>query len=182
MSAQWPNPPDGTSLVAQFLKRLLARCMMGEIVEGPGYRLQQTAKGTILDLRPAAGSTPKQTATLQAFTLVSVQANFITATNDSTGVSTLLAKPPKLRNSILAQTIDGVPYTYAYNSTVERTAMTTGYTEFQRVVERYLAGDKIYGMQASATGVVDANGVAIPWIDINVDGREWAARADQSGP
>lgn len=130
-----------------------------------------------LDVNSAA----RQWCAVQGFTIVSIQGDYITATNNITSASTLIAKPNKLRNSITAQTIDGVAYTYSYTSTVQRTASTSGYSEYQRVVERYLVGDIIYADRPSSTGVTVA-GVPLVWMDTNRDGREWAARADQSAP
>lgn len=130
-----------------------------------------------LDLNLAA----RQWCGMQDFTLVSVQGDYITATNNITSASTLIAKPFKLRNSITTQTIDGVVYNYSYTSSVQRTATTSGYTEYQRVVERYLVGDIIWADRPSSTGVT-VSSTPLAWMDTNRDGREWAARVDQTGP
>jgi len=50
-----PNPPNGSGTLANWLKRLLAYVVAGEIKPGPGYRVRRTTTGTTLDLDRGSG-------------------------------------------------------------------------------------------------------------------------------
>lgn len=134
-------------------------------------------------------------------TVTSVSGTTIGISNATTGSNsgnytfshlTRVAKPSKLRNSISSQVIDGTTYTLTYTSAVQRTKSTTGYTEYQRIVERYLTGDEIWfvavsnsdigGMTSVSDTISTSTTTPIVYLDTNVDGREWSARSDQSGP
>lgn len=83
-----------------------------------------------------------------------------------------VAKPYLLRNSIASR--GGITYTYSATDTREADDGAT--TEDQVVVPSYIAGDVIYSLSIviGSTGVTDAEGVAVSWLDLNVDGRAWA--------
>lgn len=135
------------------------------------------AELTYLDL--GVGRTWIKPSQPQDFTIVSISGDYVTATNNATSVSTNIAKPFKLRNSITTQTIDGTAWSYTYTSTVQRTAAAAGYSEYQRVSERYLVGDIIWADLPSATGVT-VSGTPLIWMDTNRDGRQWSAKVDQT--
>lgn len=120
---------------------------------------------------------------------------FIAKDIDHGSTLTRIAKNYKLRNSITSATIDGTSWTYTYTTPIERTATTSGYSEYQRVSPRYLAADYLLAenvgqtvlsgssaMVSVADTISGTPGAAITWIDRNEDGRAWAAKRDQTGP
>jgi len=91
---------------------------------------------------------------------------------------TYIAKPPTLRGSVAAR--DGVTYSgvHAQNG-LTRTATLGAATENQIVVPNYLVGDVVMGARNVKGGVgvsrtVAGKQVALLWVDLNVDGRQWA--------
>jgi hypothetical protein len=106
-----------------------------------------------------------------------------------------VAKPAKLRCSITSQVIDGTTWYLSYTSATQRTkanaVSSPTYSEYQRITERYLAGDEIWFVQVdnedigsieSVSDSAGSAGAAITYLDLNIDGREWSAKQDQSGP
>jgi hypothetical protein len=102
-----------------------------------------------------------------------------------------VAKNYKLRNSITSATIDGNSWSYAYTSSVKRTATSGSYSEYQRVSPRYLPGDEIWylpvanadiGSMVSVSDSIGSAGTPITFLDCNVDSRAWAPKVDQTTP
>jgi hypothetical protein len=142
-------------------------------------------------------------------TVTSVSGTTIGISNATTGTSSgnytfsslvRVAKNAKLRNSITGETIDSVTWSYTYGASspyasVARKATATisgnSYTEYQVIVPRYLAGDEIWyipvanGQIGGVTSVPDTisstAGANVVFMDINADGRAWAASAGQAG-
>ena len=115
-----------------------------------------------------------------------------------------IAKTAKLRNSITSETIDGTTFSYTYGASspytyVARLASATisgsSYSEYQVVVPRYLDKDEVWAMEVNNSdigGIVavsdliaslggPGSGTPITLLDLNLDGRAWAASANQSG-
>jgi len=109
-----------------------------------------------------------------------------------------IAKPFKLRNQIVTETIAGEQINYEYTTPTERIASLDSdpdTTETQVVVPYYLpqvrneaaeilyAGDVIYASQvAGGTGVwrefEEDPSEQLQWLDLNVDGRAWAKKTE----
>lgn len=118
------------------------------------------------------------------YNLTNIYANYFIAS----GVR--IAKNPKLRNSVMTESIDGNVFTYAYGASapfnfVSRQATGTvsgnAVSEFQVIVPRYLTNDEIWAIPAT-TGIVSVAdvisatpGAEITLLDLNVDGRAWCA-------
>ena len=90
-------------------------------------------------------------------------------------VDVYIAKPPLLRNSVVARA--GITYTYSAVDT--RTADDGAATEDQVIVPSYTVDDEIYAMRGinRGSGVFsDPNSTQkIEWLDLNLDARAWAA-------
>lgn len=118
--------------------------------------------------------------TIAAFTIsTTVNSEYWVCTPVGGGSSTNVAKPGKLRNSVTSATIDGTGWTYSYTTTIERTAISGSYGEYQRLSPRVLAGDLIIAANigAASTGVT-----SVDWQDLNVNAVAWAPKVDQSTP
>jgi hypothetical protein len=95
-----------------------------------------------------------------------------------------IAKSMKLRNSITNETINGIAWTYTYQSFHQRTASATisgtPVTEKQVVVPWFLTNDLL--QVATTTGIVTLpSGAGVTsLIDLNVDGRAWARAFNQT--
>jgi hypothetical protein len=95
----------------------------------------------------------------------------------------LVAKNPKLRNSLASAVIDGATYNYAYTTTVDR-SVSGGATETQVIVPRYIVEDKPATIHGDAIMAIPFDsglkadetdgGGEINLLDLNVDGRAWA--------
>lgn len=84
-----------------------------------------------------------------------------------------IAKPMKLRNSIVSAVIDGVTVTYTYGGTfMTRVATIAATTEDQVIVPRYLVNDLIFAIDSA--GGTAISGALKDKIDLNVDGRAWS--------
>lgn len=84
-----------------------------------------------------------------------------------------IAKPYKLRRSIASETIDGTLVSYTYASDSERTATDGTNSETQKIVPRYLVDDLVWGI--TATTAVTKDNASLTILDMNIDGRAWAA-------
>lgn len=165
-------------------------------MQGLGYKVKESPTGTALEIRPGGGGgTPAAPVSVQEFFFFSSFKDYWLCT-DVTGVTQYrVAKPHKLRNSISGEVIYGasVGFGYPHNiSTADplyglyRVASIGGLAENQGVVPQCLHLDKIYAItvpairttEAADTGV--ATGTPITLLDINADGRAWAAFQNQN--
>ena len=87
----------------------------------------------------------------------------------------LVARPWLLRRSPFdGSSWNGIGFTYSDDQT--RTATQAATTEVQRITPAYVVGDIIYCAGRVYGGVaVDLTGVPLTGLDMNVDGRSWAA-------
>lgn len=85
-----------------------------------------------------------------------------------------VARPPTLRASAAGR--GSITYTGVATDGQTRTASDGVDTETQIVIPSYLVGDVIYAVRnvVGGTGVTREAGVAVGWLDLNVDGRQWA--------
>ena len=198
------NAPDELrdgSRAAGWLNKLLAFVKMTRLVEGVGYRLIQTTRGTALEIQPGKGGGEASTGTVQmrvtainSDTLSCVRWSQSAAggslnlsppqeTIDALPVE-LVAKPWRLRKTPFEGKTVTIPleylplsirvtYTYDPAFSTARRASIVGTPTFERqyIVPRYVVGDVIYVSEADSTGI---DGVTK--FDINADGRCWAAK------
>lgn len=153
-------------------------------------------------------SAPSQPVAVAQFAFVQSYRNYVIGRNLATNVLTQIAKPYLHRNSNTNLLRDGQQWTLTYPQNpavgvaptsaiafVSRTATrpSDGYFEYQRITDPWTPAsgnpsqpaDVFYAMQVPATGVVSEQldtitpvGTAITWLDMNTDGRAWAATPD----
>lgn len=126
----------------------------------------------------ASGSVAKE------YTLKSVSGDYITGeAQDSSSV--IIAKPYRLRHSIVSSQAETINFTYTYGTLLDNLDglrfsndnLLSPTVETQLVIPRYNVGDKIYGVTVDHTGVSYGNpSSASTVIDMNVDGRSWARK------
>jgi hypothetical protein len=102
-----------------------------------------------------------------AFTLVSVQDDYVRATLAGTSTDYSVAKEYKLRNSLLGETIFTVPHTYSYaagpdSNNIQRTNSDGTISEVEIVIPPWVVGETLYAVQV-ATGLVDLSSNPITW-------------------
>ena len=95
-----------------------------------------------------------------------------------------IARPYLLRTSIFTRSISGTTYHYSYSGVQSRTSTNAADgedTEDQIITPSYQVGDIIYAIRPIVPGllVMDSYGDYIQWIDLNIDGRMWAAEATE---
>lgn len=134
---------------------------------------------------PTSLDGPGTFAGVTAFFVVSVDSDFLVCriqsdegTQDNDGDTVFVVKPYLLRNSITSR--NGITFTYSATDT--RQADDGATTEDQVVVPSYVAGDIIYAVPvdnglASVTAVAADGSTTPEYLDLNVDGRAWAATA-----
>lgn len=189
-----PTRPQGESNEARFQKAVWEKLWGRREVPfiKPSQQIVQQSQGLVVGV----------------FDFVKAFSEYITAT-DSSGVLTQIARPPELRCSILARTIDGGVFTYAYQQPpnalawVARTVTSSSLTgpEYQRIRPIYFAGiagqtpaqpaTKIIAIKYTAADIVsvgaaggdtlNAVGTPITWIQIS-DNRMWVRKVDQTQP
>ncbi len=179
-----PNPPQGSSYAANWLRRIRQSVLEQRILPGIGYRVKCTTLGTYLEIFPGNGGSG-----VGLYRYVSMGQDHIVC-REWDGVTpgtqdVLIAKPYKLRYSITHQDIGGVGVDYSSYSLTGQTRLATGGTdtETQIIVDRYLVDDLIFAI--SATTLVEVTTGSPPdevtqklgLLDLNVDGRAWAAVA-----
>jgi hypothetical protein len=194
----WPKPPLITTPGGSWLDRLLKACISRQLLPGPGYRLKQTASGTILELdRLAGGGTTAAPLVIQMFALTTLPGGDVVkgkTWNGSAlgGSEVTIAKPHRLRKSIASEKIDSITITYATpGGTADvdnnRTASDGTTPEAQVVYPRYTTltrlGEATPGTNSLALIVAakPANGTGIAgvdWIEV-LPARVWARRFTQ---
>ena len=120
------------------------------------------------------------------FRVKGVQGDYVTCrTWDGTtqgGDDILVAKAPALRHSLLAQTIDGNSVTFDGHTITggvcKRVAHAAGFTDQNEYVLpqwQISTGQdsEIWAIQPTAGTGVSVGGIAVDWLDLNVDARAW---------
>lgn len=184
MSESAPLEPTGNNCEASFAQKVSRKTFgqSGRIRNTSTVRVDERHDGIFLHVKKVRPSTaPKDSSSpIQAFLIsTTVNGDYWVCTAVVGGATVNVAKPYKLRNSITSATIDGNAWTYAYTNTVERTATSGSYSEYQRISPRVLANDLIFAANigATATGVT-----SVLWQDLNVNGCAWSPNVDQSAP
>lgn len=165
----------------------------------PGLDLPYVANDIIIATQPTGGTgvfvsgsdvgwvdvnyDGRQWQNVDYFNLVTMFANYFTATSILSGNTVAIAKNPCLRNSIASEPIDSLTWTYTYQTTgtyayVTRKAVNSTYTEYQVISPRYLTSDIIMARRV-LTGLVDGSSNPINWQEETP--RKWLARASQTG-
>jgi hypothetical protein len=128
-----------------------------------------------LNLSAAAG----QTASLRLFQIQVIgidSLSCIQVDGEAVETNVEVAKPFMLRGTLE----EHGDVTFTFVSETERTAAATGEAdETQVIVPAYEVDDFIIGIRkiTGGTELLDSEGNAIQWIDLNIDARAWAKQA-----
>jgi hypothetical protein len=187
---QPPGELRGSHRLVGWLNKLLWFGMANRLVEGVGYRLSRTWRGTSLEIATGGGSG----SSLKAYQIVSIENDFYSCLawtgSATTGDEVYIARPfehmvSNWNGRSIAYDSDGDAFTatYSYTSTTKRTKTVGAVAETQVLVPYFKTGlHIIYAMKVSGlitagaafTPVTDPNDAPITLIDLNLDGRAWA--------
>ena len=142
------NAPDELrdgSRAAGWLNKLLSFVKMTRLVEGVGYRLIQTTRGTALEIQPGKGGGGS---TLKHYRVKGIEGDFMTCreydgtTEGETDI--YIARDPELRRSkfegqSIAYSSDGDVFTasFTYSSNTKRVKIVSGVAETQVIIPYY---------------------------------------------
>lgn len=180
-----PGPMSGTHPLAAWLNKLRRSVLARTPRPGIGYKLIETTTGYCQQIIPGNGGIG-----ISRLLFKEMQDDYIVCRSwDGTTEGTadiFVAKPPKLRNSVTEETLDGIDFEYTYTVTgadafVARTSTNQDddTTETQKVVPRYILDDEIFAIPAS-TGIETVDVETVALIDLNVDARAWAAQSAEA--
>lgn len=183
MSNQVPQLPVGKDPITVWYNKVSNAIPSNRMASGPGYRIQQTSRGTILRMEPVESGGNE----CQRMQVQSVQGDYITCKtyNGVTTGSTVIyvAKPVELRHSVTNEQIGTIAVTYtnyatASNGACTRTAAASGYdNQSEMVLPTYHTGSTslseiIADEPNGGTGVTNA-GKPLTYMDTNRDARAW---------
>jgi hypothetical protein len=175
----YPNAPIQTSLEMQWHRRMAQAGRANRIRPSRGLKVRRTPNGIFLQASGGGGRVE-----LALYRFKSMEDDWLVCRTwdgkNEGSKDVLIAKPTKLQFSIESETIDGVEVDYsAYDTEKQMRHASSGVDpnkteEDQVIVPRYLMDDLIYVMPAR-TLVLDADEKDLGLLDMNVDGRAWAA-------
>lgn len=183
-----PKPPTGNSAGATWFRHILEYVRSIKLIEGRGYRIKRTTRGTAIELLNLGGGfTPQAQPDASVAKLYRVKEIFADVYRchqwDGTTEATAdvyIAKNAKLRNSVASETIDGSVYTYSYDASfIFRTAFNGTNSELQEVIPRVLTNDVIIATEVEVPilllKVPGDPAISVTWMDLNWDGRAWCS-------
>jgi hypothetical protein len=175
----YPNPPIQTSLEMQWHRRMNQAARANRIRTSRGLKVRRTPNGIFLQASGGGGRSE-----LSLYRFKSMEDDWIVCRSwDGTNEGDKdiqIAKPYKLQFSIVTETIDDTVVTYsAWDTDAQTRHASSGdapntIEEDQVIVPRYLVDDLIYVFPAK-TLIKDDNDKDLGLIDMNLDGRAWAA-------
>jgi len=186
------QPPDelrDPSRASGWLNKLLSFAKSNQLVEGVGYRLLRTTRGTALEIQAGGGSSAPGS-TVQRFNVLSPQDDYVACQRaDVSGISygavVNVAKPVELRVSSWEGKKIG-DWTYSRTNTQIRNARRATYAgtpvpdglQIGDIVDEVLSPDYAGGTEVEGTEPlggtgVTVTGIAATWIDLNADARRW---------
>lgn len=187
----FPSEPNFTSPMGNWLRKLLRACIASRIKQGRGYSVKTSPLGTILEIEASSGGGGSGSSIIDAYKLVTMAANHITCrpytdTGDAT-TPVPIAKPYYLRYSRSQVTVDTITINYTYDAidspNAQRVASSGFATQKEIIIPRYKVGDIIYavrfpeGLSATDDLALESN---THLLDLNVDGRAWARKYNQT--
>jgi hypothetical protein len=191
------NAPDELrdgSRAASWLNKLLSFVKMTRLVEGVGYRLIQTTRGTALEIQP--GKNGASEGSVQRFKVVTVFSDHIACSRqleDGTVESDIVnvAKPLTLRAAHwTGQTFNDWTYSVQGDATdgrkrratyagVEITAgLKTGDYIYEVLRPSYDGASEIFAAEPVGKTGLEVGGVRVAWVDLNADARRYVAERD----
>ena len=178
-----PKPLIGSSAQSCWEERLRQQLRSQRLLPGRGYRLKPTPGGVYLELDQVGGSHKTTVAGPKTYQIGELHGDYYVAYpwnggGFDTDSPTKIAKPFRLRNSILAEVLGGITYNYTYDalSTVVRstTWLVSGILVAQTdaVEPQFLGSDLITVAEVDYTGVT-VDDTLLTLMDLNVDGLRW---------
>lgn len=196
----FPGNPEGTSRLANWLKKLLFASIASRVRPGIGYRTKYTSSGTFLEIDHFGGSGGGDPTKTKAYRYISMQRDYIIClkpgvisfdpVSPSPEDSVRILKPPLLRfpEVALVRTIHDKTITYTNYDLIkqQRTAnegLTTVVREEQVITDSYTLLDTILAGELDVPVPVPVDDAdlgrdstsSITLYDLNVDGRYWAS-------
>lgn len=180
------QPPDELrdgSRGAGWLNKLRAWCLSTRLVEGIGYRLNQTSRGVSLEILPGEGGGGKA----KNYRVKSIAADYLVCrtwggtnnTADDGETDIYIARDPELRKTryngrSINFSSDGDAFTasYTYSSNTKRTKTVNGTAEVQAIVPYYKTDETVITAIEAVTEVDDATGKKIKLLEVTQ--RAWA--------
>jgi hypothetical protein len=183
MISDIPGDLGGGNPLVPWLNRLKRAIKKRTLLSGLGYKVKYSESGTVLEILPGSGGRPSPISPIKRFRLIALRGDYsLCRTWDGINLGSdyvFVARPPKLRRSISAETIGGNVISYTYSGPTSRIAAFSTFSENQIVIPWHLGLDEIYAAKPDGgTGVVtvapETVDEPVEWIDLNVDGRAWA--------
>lgn len=180
------QPPDELrdgSRGAGWLNKLRAWTISTRLVEGIGYRMNQTSRGVSLEILPGAGGGGKA----KHYRVKEILPDYLRCrtwggTNniaDDGETDIYVARDIELRRTrydgrTIAFSSDGDSFTavYAYASNTKRTKTVSGTAEVQVIVPYYATDETVITAIPAVTKVTDPDGAQIGLLEITQ--RAWA--------
>ncbi len=183
---QPPDEPRGSDRQSGWLRKLLAFARSCQVVEGIGYRINRSHRGTSLEILPGKGGG----STLKHYRVKSIEGDFMTcrewggsmtstAADGTTDI--YIARDPELRRSTfegksIAYNSDGDSFTatYVYSSNTKRVKTVSGTAETQVIIPYYKTDLTVIlaAESANGTGVTDPDDQEIRLVEVTQ--RAWA--------
>jgi len=186
MELDLPHNVKDTDALARWLNKLRNWVKRNQLYSSSDILVSQTTTGTTLTLatriKPLAApvvSTPSSASQMMTiltmppgdwFTAVPIIGRTFTGGGfaNVTGSTVVVAKSPRLRNSVVSEVIDGVTITYSSQSNANfRTANDGVNSEFQCVVPRYVTSS--------------VNPLSCSYNDTGIIFAQWAVNAGLTG-
>jgi hypothetical protein len=154
-------------------------------IGGRNIRLSRTANGTLFVGESAVKSDPGTPGVVKQFRIKTISDDYLGCVeyDGSEGEAKNIAKPWRLRKTpfhnqafsiIPAGGTTALSGTYVYDATDTQNRearVTGGFTELQTIARKYVVNDVIYASESENGTLVSG----VDWIELNVDGRSWAA-------
>lgn len=182
-----PNPPSTSHVGLDLWLARLHDAVRGMWLRNtPDLLLERTPQGTLVRLARQKSGIKAGLYRFKSMTSEYLVCRSFNGTTEGT-TDVNIAKTPKLRGTVLTETLRGVVVNYtaydfslAAQTRVATQAGTGGITETQYITPPYLVNDLIYAIPATTLVSTPPTGtppVAQPvgLLDLNIDAREWAA-------
>ena len=188
MFSNTPPLPQGTSAFHVWARRVQQALLQLRPVESPGIRVERPSRGMRLKPVVMPGSPPAPAGGgATRYRVKDVEGDYLVCrTFDGTvegSTDVLVAKPPELRHSLVAQTIENVAVSYVYSTRAnnldgKRVASATGFeSQTEIVLPVFIVANtsdgEIWADKPEGGTGVEVDDVELEWMDTNRAGRAW---------
>ncbi len=188
----WPKDPSGNSPMSIWLRKFLRACKKLELLPGADHRIRQQPNGGFFlenvrrtiaatgDGTPSAGKMFKITTIPDGMKDYFLAKEWDGTTLGSTEIA--IAKQVDQRPSIVSRSVLGIPYSLTYSSDNIRVNTLGSVSQHEQCVMPFEVDEYpfeyspgidppvklgvIFALPVSATGVLDAAGDPVTWIDL----------------